>query len=243
MSGFLKMANAVAGPSSGSGADGYVAFFVGSSGNNIAGDNDLYWNRKNNELQASTVNVTDILKIRESDAAPSHIDGYCQIWVRSDPYTALMLSDGYDDRAHHLGCFYAEMFMVTGAATPTITANTWGKIAGITGAGPFRGNWLVGTGNRITWDGPLNLDCLVTITSSVTSSANNIILDLAIAQNGEILNRTIVSRTKATGSDVGGMTIQGLVTMEVSDYIEVWARPSSNSTVTAVHMNVLARTT
>jgi hypothetical protein len=50
MSGFLKLSGSVSSPGSGTGsaADGYVAFFTGTS--TIAGDNDLFWNRETNEL-------------------------------------------------------------------------------------------------------------------------------------------------------------------------------------------------
>ena len=49
-------------PISGSAGDGYIAFFTGST--NIAGDNDLYWDRVNNQL-----NVSQALNITGSDAA------------------------------------------------------------------------------------------------------------------------------------------------------------------------------
>jgi len=88
------------------GADGYLAFFTGPS--EIAGDNDLYWDRTTNTLKLRTIapineslTLNGPLSIQESNA-PAGEDGYGKLYVLNDGYLNYKAGDNQEFRLNVL---------------------------------------------------------------------------------------------------------------------------------------------
>ena len=186
------------------------------------------------------INVSGVVKILESEEPPQ-IDGYSQLWVVDDEYSSLMVRDGYvPNGSHYLVPNYAEMYMTTPASV-AISSNVYSKCAGITGAGQVHGNFLVGSGNRVIYTGIIDVWVTVNCAVSMTTGGNVQIATLAIFKNGVLVGTSPIDRKIGTGSDVGALAVQCMVPLSTNDYVELWGKVNTNTTLTIEKLNMIVK--
>ena len=140
---------------------------------------------------------------------------------------------------HHIGSVY---LTATGASAG-ITANTYTNLltgATIADAGITSGFTVDNTNKRLIYTGASTFDFIVIGAVSMTSSRSNVELDLKIYKNGSAVDNSLIRRKIGTGSDVGALTIQGVVALATNDYIELWGTldAGTSDTVTIEALNL-----
>ncbi len=133
-------------------------------------------------------------------------------------------------------------FYVTTSATTAISAvNTPVKIAGTTTAvNLFR--VTAPTDNRLTYTGTKTRAFKFTCSLSLTAAANNKTFNFYLAKNGSVLPESKQVTKIASGSDVRGLSLSGIVELSINDYIEVWIEnttDNTNVTVEALNLAIL----
>jgi hypothetical protein len=131
---------------------------------------------------------------------------------------------------------------ITSVSTTTISSSsTPVKISGTTStANLFR--FTAPVSNRMVYDGTKTRKFQVMAAISMTSPSNNKIYKFYIAKNGTVLPETGQLRKIASGSDVGALSIFGVVELVPGDYVEVWVENTTdNSNITIESMNLTVR--
>ncbi len=86
--------------------------------------------------------------------------------------------------------------------------------------------------NKLTYNGKLTLDFLVTVSISMTKDGGTATTgNIHIAKNGSIVTGLNVSRTLANTSDVGSMAFSGTVNLMPTDYIEIYVETANDDDV------------
>ena len=144
---------------------------------------------------------------------------------------------------------HAEMYMVTPAATAAITATTYLKIGGTTGAGTKSSDFTITTtsGGRLQYTGATAKAFHVSGSISMTGTVTNQIAKFRLyvyddsGASGATVSKSEVHRKIGTGSDVGAAGISGIVTLDTSDYLELWCTltTSSSDTLTIEALNLI----
>ena len=130
-------------------------------------------------------------------------------------------------------------------STPTTTSISGSddptKISGTTAtANLFR--FTSAVDNQMVYAGTKTRTFQIFAAISMTSPANNKIYQFHIAKNGSIVPGTAQSRKIASGSDVGALSISGVVELSTGDYVEVWVENiSDGSNITIESMNLTVR--
>lgn len=96
--------------------------------------------------------------------------------------------------------------------------------------------------NRMVYAGTKTRTFQVMAAISMTSPANNKIYKFYIAKNGVVLPQTAQLRKIGTGTDVGALSIFGVVSLAPGDYVEVWVENTTDNTNIVIEsMNMTVR--
>lgn len=128
---------------------------------------------------------------------------------------------------------------VTGASvTPIAAVTTPIKVSGTTtAANLFR--FTAPLSNRMVYTGTKTRKFYAIAAISMTSPSNNKVYKFYLAKNGVLLLETAQSRKITTGSDVGALSISGVVELSPGDFIEVWVENLTDATgITVQSMNL-----
>ena len=133
------------------------------------------------------------------------------------------------------------VYISTPLVTPIATLNTPIKISGTTTSnGLFRTSST--TNNRIQYIGSKLRYFSYSASLSVTGEGNNKIFNFYIAKNGVVVPESKQSRKITTGTDIGSISISGLIQLDTNDYVEVWVANATDATdITVQSMNFVIK--
>lgn len=89
------------------------------------------------------------------------------------------------------------------------------------------------------YSGTRNITCLLNASSSVISSAQNVVVKLMMYKNGNIAAGAVIERKIATGGDLGAMALSGSFEAGPGDYFEVYVEADINTTLTFKNTNIV----
>jgi len=138
---------------------------------------------------------------------------------------------------------YGEMYMVTPAATGSITPGTPIKIAGTVAAGLTNlFSVTTTTGGRLTYTSATTRLFHVNGALTFTAGANTRTFGIYIAKNGTEETKTEIQRFTSTGTDYGAVALNGLFSLAQNDYLEVFVdiTVGSATTMTVQNLNLMA---
>lgn len=129
---------------------------------------------------------------------------------------------------------FSEMYMSGNASVTTLPGvNSPSKALGSTVAGSIAG--FTHSDNRLTYTGDLRT-FKVTVNAAFTGTPAN---DIRITMRRNGLAQTFTGR--AVSTDVGAVSVQYLIPMSSTDYIEVWAEnETSGDSITVTDFHVIA---
>lgn len=147
-----------------------------------------------------------------------------------------LVGPGFEMNADQVAC--ANIYLVAPLITTISTVNTPVKVEGVTSSTKLhRMEQLVN--NRITYNGTKTRSFMYNCSVSLTAEADNKVFEFFLAKNGVVLPESAQKRKILTGSDVGNLSISGVVELNPGDYIEVWvANISDNTNITVQNMNL-----
>jgi len=96
--------------------------------------------------------------------------------------------------------------------------------------------------NRLTYTGTKTKAFKYTCSLSLTAAANNKTFNFYLAKNGAILPESKQITKIASGADVRGVSLSGIVYLSTNDYIEVWIENTSDDTdvtIEALNLSIL----
>ena len=124
---------------------------------------------------------------------------------------------------------HGEVHIVTPIETSVAAANTFYKCLGTTslsGSEHLVDDGTIGPGaasNRLSYTGDLtDVHMMIAITISFTTATNNQIIAFRIAKDGVTEATSEVQRKSGTGTDQGSVTLLTLVTLDNTNYIELY---------------------
>jgi hypothetical protein len=119
--------------------------------------------------------------------------------------------------------------------TPTIAINTPTKIL-IPTAIKYATNWAIfdkgGSDLALQFQGVDSSRFHIDMTTSLTTSASNVIVDIYMYKNGVIEPGIAIERKVGTGTDTGALAITGSFDAVQNDYIEIFVEVDVSSTIT-----------
>lgn len=130
------------------------------------------------------------------------------------------------------------IYISTVALSTITTVNTPVKALGTTTAtNLFR--FTSNVTNRLTYDGTKTRSFEISASFSMTAPASNKKYSFYIAKNGSVLMDTRQQRKISNGTDIGALTLTGVVELAPTDYIEVWVENNVDaSDITIENMNL-----
>lgn len=121
---------------------------------------------------------------------------------------------------------FGNMYLTTSTATHISTSTTPTKVEGVTAAENLANFEAVGN-NRLKYTGTTTRTFSVVCSMSFASSSKNDVFAFYIYHGGGsnpgVLNSTKVKRFIAATSDVGALSVSGLVELASNEWVEVWA--------------------
>jgi hypothetical protein len=134
---------------------------------------------------------------------------------------------------------YGEYYISSIAATTIVTAGQYVKVAGTTTAGSLS-NFTHTSGNRLTYTGTATRKFFVSASVSFHGT-NGSDFALAIGKNNNTITASIVEQTGEGVSDLSSISVQCIVELANTDYIEVFiTNIGATNSPTVDHMNVVA---
>ena len=136
---------------------------------------------------------------------------------------------------------YGSWYSTSSSGTVISGAGTYYK--GVVTASAVNSSSDVSTdsGGRLTYNGVADRHFHIAVSVSMTSSSNNQIVGLQIANTGTTLAHSTVRRKISTGADVGSTAIHADTMLSTGDYIELWAtNETSASNVQLVNVYFFA---
>lgn len=133
--------------------------------------------------------------------------------------------------------YFYESYLPIGSpyTTPVITAGAYTKLlipTTVKGSNEW-GVADVGGGNfAVQYTGASNEKFKIFTSTSMTTSANNVVIDIVMYKNGVLEPGIAISRKVGTGADVGALAIQGEFEATTNDYIEIYVQTDVDSTIT-----------
>lgn len=126
-------------------------------------------------------------------------------------------------------------------ATTIVTQGTYVKMAGTTTVGVGNSpKWTTPVNNRLTYVGAITTEFVVTVVGNVQSTANNLTLGVAIAENGTVQTESRISVRSATANQPVAFALQDIVQVAPNDFIEIFVtNESGTQTVTVTDLNVI----
>ena len=124
-------------------------------------------------------------------------------------------------------------------ATTIALTGTFYKIAGTTTASATNQKFSTATSNRATYSGGFSNVFRATAVAAV-SSGNNQTLRCKFAKNGTVIDDSETEFKTGSSGESSNFTIQTIVEMNPSDYLEVFiANDTAATDATAEHLNVV----
>lgn len=135
-------------------------------------------------------------------------------------------SSGIDDQSDKVAS--GSCYITTPILTSIVTVNTPIKVAGITASADLH-RVSAPTDNRLTYNGVKTRAFQFVCSLSMTSPANNKVVNFYLAKNGVVLPVSKQVTKIATGTDARGLSLSGVVILAPGDYIEVWVENTTDS--------------
>lgn len=126
--------------------------------------------------------------------------------------------------------------VATPYTTPTLTLNVPTKLLIPTIPKYVNDFTLDGPNSRWFLDVPnvTNRKFNIAMTTSLTSSVNNVDVDIEMWKNGVFEEGVSIRRRIGTGADTGAMSVVGSFELSTNDYVEVYVRASASGTITFI---------
>lgn len=135
-------------------------------------------------------------------------------------------SSGIDDQSDKVAS--GSCYLTTPILTNIATVNTPVKAAGTTTYADLH-RVSTPTDNRLTYDGVKTRAFQYVCSLSMTSPANNKVINFYLAKNGVVLPTSKQVTKIATGTDARGLSLSGVVILAPGDYIEIWVENTTDS--------------
>jgi hypothetical protein len=205
--------------------------------------------RRFRAIYSAFVSLSGETAINASTSATIPVEGYILDTVNfsgGGTYTSGILSN--DNKALWINCrgitnsdSVATMYMQSNATATTIGATgTPVKVAGTTTAGANNQRFSHSS-NRLTYDGARDRDFFVIGTGSLTNGTANNEYGLYIYKNGSAIVESEQYLTANASGRVENFTIQSIVPLSETDYIEVWIENiTAANSATISFLNVIA---
>jgi|APSaa5957512535_1039671.scaffolds.fasta_scaffold97601_2 hypothetical protein len=136
---------------------------------------------------------------------------------------------------------YGGYYISSASATTIAAVDTPVKVAGTTTAFGSLNGFTMPTDNRMLNAGTGTRICQVQAAISFTSANNNKVYGFMIAKNGTVEANSEVQHKVGTAADVQGLTIAWQVSLDATDYLEVWVQnrtDGDNPTITLMTVSV-----
>lgn len=133
---------------------------------------------------------------------------------------------------------YVNMFDFNSGSTTTVSTNTW-TLLNATTTSLFAYGWTH-SNNKLTYEGstsPIKLEGI----ASVSAGSNNQI-HFSFYKNGSIIPCSEQDTTAGSGGRTNACPFHCVTTMSSGDYIEIWVKNNSSSTITLRHLNIILTT-
>lgn len=135
--------------------------------------------------------------------------------------------------AHGGGGSVAQAQMYVSSAVETVIAavDTPVKALGTTTlvTSPAAVDFTMPANNRLTYGGDSARTFFATAAISAIAAGNNKLLAFYLAKNGVVIPDSELRRFVGTGADEGAITIQALVSMTPTDYLELWVENQTDN--------------
>lgn len=119
--------------------------------------------------------------------------------------------------------------------TPSITLNVPTKIL-IPTTVKSSNAWAVadvgGANLAVQFTGTLQQTHKIFMSTSMTTSTNNVVVELLMYKNGVLEPGIAIARKVSSGADVGALAVLGEFTVNPNDYIEIYVVVSLTTTIT-----------
>jgi hypothetical protein len=122
---------------------------------------------------------------------------------------------------------HGEIYVSSSAATSFADTTTWVEAAGTYTLSGNAHNWDENTNARLRYIGTADRVVHIAGSVSMTSSANNQVVEIGIGKNGTILTPSIQRRKIGTGTDVGALALHGFIDVTLNDYLSIMVRDTS----------------
>jgi len=135
-------------------------------------------------------------------------------------------------------------YITSPSLTSIVSANTPVKAAGTTALSDNTMAYLfdMPANNRLRYTGTPDVHAHIAISTSMTASANQKIVELSVYKNGTTkLAHSVVRRFVSTGSDIGSTALHADCMLSTNDYIELWVANGTDDTdITIQYLYVFA---
>lgn len=134
----------------------------------------------------------------------------------------------------------AQYYMSGNASATTIPiAGTYVKIAGTTTSGSLVEKFNLATTNKAIYEGSLQGSYKVSVSASLTATANKVI-SLRVAKNGTTTASSTSSSTSNSSGRAENINSQDIISLSTNDYIEAFmTNETDTSSVTVEDLNVI----
>ena len=132
---------------------------------------------------------------------------------------------------------YGGYYFSTPALT-TLSAATPLKAAGTTTAKPVNG-FTHTASNRLTYNGTVTRDFMVTVTFSANTAAGAETCSFHLYKNGSLVTGSTIVR-KVSNNDIGAGALSTIVELATNDYVELWVETLGGDNLTIDNGTVIA---
>lgn len=231
------------------GIDNSIFVGSGTAGNILDVLDGCTITRRFRLIYSSVIAFGSSVGINVNDSATIPVEGYILDTINfsgggaylsgvdyTDNKTRFVNSKGIENTAE-IGNYY----MTNNTTVTTIsTINTPVKVLGTTTANAINQKFSHAD-NRLTYTGGLTRDFQVSCTASLSSGNNNVI-GFYVAKNGVVISSSEMYVTTSSGGRFDGVSVQTILSLVETDYIEVFVENSTGtSNVTVGYMNVICK--
>jgi hypothetical protein len=188
----------------------------------------------------STQHVTGTLPVDKGGTGAATLTGYVK-GAGTSALTAIATIPVADGGTGVTQSAYGEYYLSgTPAATPIVTNGQYVKVAGTTTEGTLS-NFTHTSGNRLTYGTGMPTRKFFVSASVSFHGASGIDFAFAIGKNNNIVTASIVEQTGESANDLANISIQCIVQLAATEYIEVFATSITGPhNPTVDQMNVVA---
>ncbi len=138
------------------------------------------------------------------------------------------------DLIETLAAGHGEMYVSTPAATSFSETTSFMDIAGTYTLSANNHHWVMSTNGQLKFTGTADRICHIAVSVSLTSSANNQVIHMAVAKTGSTLTPSIIQRKIGTGADIGSTALHAFTDVSTDDYLTLQVRNTSWSAAETV---------